>query len=109
MYIFKDLSKKKKPFNLKKLKSIKSMKGFSKLFLKFDLEENFIEYSVLDNKFELEVENSIKNSESILSKLEKQLKPVGIKAVKHKNLIRDTKNFCTTYKEFYENLKISNH
>jgi hypothetical protein len=84
------------------------MKGFSKLFLKFDFEENFIEYSVLDNIFELEVENSIKNSESVLSKLEKQLKPVGIKAQKHRNLKRDTKNFRTTYKEFYENLKISN-
>ncbi len=57
--------------------------------------------SVLDNKFELEVENSIKNSESILSKLEKQLKSVAIKAVKHKNLISDTKNSCTAYKEFY--------
>ncbi len=65
--------------------------------------------SVLDNKFELEVENSIKNSESILSKLDKQLKPVAIKAVKHKNLISDTKNSCTTYKEFYKNLKISNN
>ncbi len=41
MYIFKDLPKKKKPFNLKKLMSIKLMKGFSKLFLKFDLEEKF--------------------------------------------------------------------
>jgi hypothetical protein len=80
VYIFKDLSKKKKSFNIKKLKSIKFMKGVSKLFNKFDFEENFVEYCILENIFERELENSIENSESILIKLEKQSEPVGIKA-----------------------------
>jgi hypothetical protein len=47
MYIFKDLSMKKKPFSIKKLKSIKFIKGSSKLFVKFDFEQNFVEYSIL--------------------------------------------------------------
>jgi hypothetical protein len=107
MYVFKDLSKKKKPFNLKKLKSIKFIKGSSKLFVKFDFEDNFLEYSILEKKFQSEIDDYIENSISTLIKLEKQSKPVGIKSNKYQNLIRDTTKLNNTYKEFYQNLKIS--
>jgi hypothetical protein len=77
------------------------------LFVKFDFEQNFVEYSIIEKKFQLEIDNCIENSISTLNKLEKQSEPVGIKSNKYQNLIRDTSNLNNTYKEFYQNLKIS--
>ncbi len=77
------------------------------MFVKFDFEQNFVEYSIIEKKFQLEIDNCIENSISTLNKLEKQSEPVGIKSNKYQNLIRDTSNLNNTYKEFYQNLKIS--